>query len=114
MTQGDTMQRFIFLAVLTVLSSASHAQQLDGKLLMYPGGHNLNDMPASAIAAGVPLVLETGDTVATVDAWYQSNAKSCARSAQSGGVKYQCDGGSIMIYDHAGKTQVALVPSLFR
>jgi hypothetical protein len=108
------MQRFIFLALLTALSSASHAQQLDGKLLMYPGGHNLNDMPASAIAAGVPLVMETGDSVDTVDAWYMSNSKSCARSAQSGGVKYQCDGGSIMIYDHAGKTQVALVPSLFR
>jgi hypothetical protein len=106
--------RFIFLALLTALSSVSYAQQLDGKLLMYPGGHSLSDMPASAIAAGLPLVLETGDSVGTVDAWYMSKAKSCARSAQSGGVKYQCDGGSIMIYDHAGKTQVALVPSLFR
>jgi hypothetical protein len=108
------MQRLIFLVWLAMLSSASHAQQFDGKLLMYPGGHNLNDMPASAMAAGVPLVLETGDSVATVDAWYTANAKSCARSAQSGGVKYQCEGGSIMIYQHAGKTQVALVPSLFR
>ena len=108
------MRRFILLTLLTALSSVSHAQQLDGKLLMYPGGHNLNDMPASAIAAGVPLVMETGDSVGTVDAWYTSNAKSCARSAQSGGVKYQCDGGSIMIYEHAGKTQVALVPSMFR
>ena len=108
------MQRFIFLIILTALSSTSHAQQLDGKLLMYPGGHNLNDMPASALAAGAPLVLETGDSVDTVDAWYMSNSKSCTRSAQSGGVKYQCDGGSIMIYGHAGKTQVALVPSLFR
>jgi hypothetical protein len=41
--------RFIFLALLTALSSVSYAQQLDGKLLMYPGGHNLSDMPASAI-----------------------------------------------------------------
>lgn len=114
MTYGGIMQRFILLALLTTFWSASHAQQLDGQLLMYPGGHNLNDMPASAIAAGVPLVMETGDSVATVDAWYMSNSKSCARSAQSQGVKYQCDGGSIMIYSHAGKTQVALVPSLFR
>jgi hypothetical protein len=108
------MHRFNLLALLTALSSASLAQQLDGKLLMYPGGHNLNDMPASAVTAGVPLVLETGDSVDKVDAWYTANAKSCTRSAQSGGVKYQCDGGSIMIYDHAGKTQVALVPSFSR
>jgi hypothetical protein len=108
------MRRFMILAFLTAFSGASLAQQLDGKLLMYPGGRNLNDMPSSAIAAGVPLVLETGDSVSTVDAWYTVNAKACARSAQSGGVKYQCDGGSIMIYDHAGKTQVALVPSMFR
>jgi hypothetical protein len=108
------MRRLTVLALLTALSSAVHAQQLDGKLLMYPGGHNLNEMPASALTAGVPLVLETNDSVSTVDAWYLANAKSCTRLAQSGGVKYQCEGGSIMIYDHGGKTQVALVPPLFR
>jgi hypothetical protein len=111
--KGASMQRLTYLVLLTALSSAAYAQQMDGKLLMYPGGHALNEMPPSALAAGVPLVLETTDAVGTVDAWYLANAKSCARSAQSGAVKYQCGGGSIMIYDHAGKTQVALVPSMF-
>ena len=31
-------------------------------------GRNMNDMPASAIAARVPLVLETADSVPTIDA----------------------------------------------
>lgn len=94
-----------------LVCTTASAFQLDGKLPMYPNGHNMNDMPASAIAMGVPLVLETGDSVATVDAWYKSNApKSCGRTAQSGGVKYACPGGSIMIYAH-GTTQIAFVPA---
>jgi hypothetical protein len=93
------------------ICSAASAFQLDGKLPMYPNGHNMNDMPASAVAMGVPLVLKTSDSIATVDAWYASNApKPCVRSAQSGGVKYQCPGGSIMIYAKDA-TQIALVPS---
>jgi len=44
---------------------------------MYPGGHNMNEVPASAVAAGVPLVMETPDGVHQVDLWYAANAKSC-------------------------------------
>jgi hypothetical protein len=101
------------LSVGVLLASSAWAQDFDGKLPLYPGGHNLNDMPAAAVKTGVPLVAETGDSVDTVDGWYKSNAQGCTRSAQSGGVKYQCPGGSIMIYAKNGKTQVALVPSLF-
>lgn len=94
--------------------SAVPAAQMNGKLPMYPGGRNMNsDMPASAIAMGVPMVLETTDAVHVVDGWYNSHtAKSCARSAASGGVKYACPAGSIMIYPHGGKTQIAFVPAM--
>ncbi len=89
------------------------AVQSNGKLPMYPRGRNLNEMPASAVERGVPMVLETGDSVQTVDAWYKANApKSCARSTASQGVKYACPSGSIMIYAHAGKTQIAFVPTM--
>lgn len=72
----------------------------------------MNDMPTAAVAKGVPLVLETEDTVQTVDAWYNSNApKTCTRSAEAQGVKYACPGGNVMIYSK-GKTQVALIPSM--
>jgi hypothetical protein len=94
-------------------SAASGSVRMDGKLPMYPHARNLNDIPASAIEKGVPMVLETGDSVATVDAWYKSNAsKSCTRSTAAQGVKYACPGGSIMIYGHEGKTQIAFVPTL--
>jgi hypothetical protein len=87
--------------------------RMNGKLPMYPHARNLNDIPASAIEKGVPMVLETGDSVTTVDAWYKSNAsKSCTRSTASQGVKYACPAGSIMIYDHGGKTQIAFVPTI--
>jgi len=89
------------------------AQQFDGKLPMYPGARNLSDLPAAAVKAGVPMVTETSDSVDVVDGWYKSNAQACTRSAQSGGVKFQCAGGSIMIYLHEGKTQIAFVPSFF-
>lgn len=110
--------RMVLCALLTLAGgvlcgSAAWAQQFDGKLPMYPGGRNLSEMPAAAVKAGVPLVAETSDSVDVVDGWYKSNAQTCARSAQSGGVKYQCPGGSIMIYAHGGKTQIALVPSMF-
>ena len=101
------------LAAGALVGSAASAQQFDGKLPMYPGGRNLSDMPAAAVKAGVPLVAETSDSVDTVDAWYKSNAQACVRSTASGGVKFQCTGGSIMIYAHEGKTQIAFVPSLF-
>jgi hypothetical protein len=93
--------------------AAAPAARTNGKLPMYPRGRNLNDMPASAVAMGVPMVLETSDSVQTVDAWYKSNApRSCARSTASQGVKYACPSGSIMIYAHAGKTQIAFVPTM--
>jgi hypothetical protein len=85
----------------------------DGKLPIYPRGRNLNDMPASAVAQGVPMVLETGDSVATVDAWYKSHVPgSCARTTAAQGVKYACPAGSIVIYPHEGKTQIAFVPAM--
>ncbi len=87
--------------------------QSNGKLPIYPRGRNLNDMPASAVAQGVPMVLETDDSVATVDAWYKSHAPgSCARSTAAQGVKYACPAGSVMIYAHEGKTQIAFVPAM--
>jgi hypothetical protein len=94
-------------------ATASAAIRRDGKLPMYPRGRNLNDIPASAVEKGVPMVLETSDSVATVDAWYKSNAgKPCARSTADQGIKYACPGGSIMIYPHDGKTQIAFVPAI--
>jgi hypothetical protein len=93
--------------------AAASAAQMNGKLPMYPRGRNLNDMPASAVAMGVPMVLETGDSVRTVDAWYRSNApKACTRTTASHGIKYACPSGSIMIYPHGGKTQIAYVPAM--
>jgi hypothetical protein len=94
-------------------SRASGTVRMDGKLPMYPHARNLNDTPASAIERGVPMVLETGDSVATVDAWYKANAsRSCTRSTASQGVRFGCPGGSIMIYAHEGKTQIAFVPTI--
>ena len=87
---------------------------MDGTLPMYPNARQdaRESVPASAIAKGVPLVLLTGDSVSTVDAWYKANApKSCARRAAAQGVQYKCPGGSIQIYDHGG-TQIALVPAM--
>jgi hypothetical protein len=110
------MKRFNTIAMLTagaLACATAAAVQLDGTLPVYPRGHNMNDMPASAISAGVPMVIESDDAVHMVDLWYSSNApKACARSAQSGGVKYACPGGSIMIYEHGGKTQIAFVPAM--
>lgn len=107
------LTRIALLIASTLVCAAASAVQLDGKLPMYPRGHNENsDMPASAIAMGVPMVLETTDAVHLVDLWYTSNAKSCTQSAASGGVKYQCATGSIMIYAHAGNTQIAFVPAM--
>ena len=104
----------VSLATLGALAcSAAFAASMNGTLPMYPGGHNMNEMPASAVAMGVPMVLETSDPVPQVDAWYGANApKSCARSASSDAIKYACPGGSIMIYQRAGKTQIAFVPPM--
>ena len=94
-------------------AGAASTPKSNGKLPMYPRGRNLNDIPESAIAQGVPMVLETGDSVATVDVWYKSHVPgSCARSTAAQGVKYACPGGSVMIYAHAGRTQIAFVPTM--
>ncbi|HEY1435155.1 MAG TPA: hypothetical protein VGG65_07255 [Thermoanaerobaculia bacterium] len=92
-------------------ASASNAKS-DGGLPIYPRGRNLKDTPASAVAKGVPMVLETSDSVATVDDWYKSNTHGCTRTTASQGVKYACPTGSIMIYAHDGKTQIAFVPAM--
>jgi hypothetical protein len=103
--------RIALAASAIFVCTGASAFQLDGKLPIYPNGRDISDMPASAIAMGVPLVLETADSIPAVDRWYKSNApNTCARSAQSGGVKYQCPGGSIMIYAKDG-TQIAFVPA---
>ncbi|MEO8924925.1 MAG: hypothetical protein ABI330_19225 [Caldimonas sp.] len=105
--------RIAMAVVGALVCATASAVEYDGKLPMYPRGHNMNDMPASAIAMGVPMVLETADPVHLVDLWYTSNAKSCTRSAASGGIKYQCPTGSIMIYAHGENTQIAFVPAMF-
>jgi hypothetical protein len=106
------MRGLIFASILAAgwLGQAASAADFNGKLPMYPNGHYMDNTPAGAVAMGVPLVLETDDTVTSVDNWYQANApKSCVRTSAAHGIKYQCEGGSIMIYAK-GKTQVALVP----
>jgi hypothetical protein len=106
----------VALAALTMETPAPAAPafQMDGSLPMYPHAKldpKETGMPANAIAQGVPLVLETTDSVHTVDVWYTANApKSCTRNAQSAGVQYKCPGGSIQIYNHEG-TQIALIPA---
>lgn len=87
--------------------------QLNGQLPMYPNAKQdpRENVPVSALARGVPLVILTGDSVHTVDTWYASHVpKACARQQASGGVKYACPTGSIMIYTH-GQTQIAFVPA---
>ncbi len=105
--------RFGLLVVGLLAGTSALATQMNGQMPLYPRGHNMNDMPASVIATGAPMVLETTDAVHLVDLWFTSNAsKSCARSEASGSVKYACPGGSIMIYAHGGKTQIAYVPAM--
>ena len=102
------------LVTLTAFACTTvFAASMNGTLPMYPAGHNMNNMPASAVAMGVPMVLETSDSPQKVDAWYGANApKACARTTATDGIKYACPGGSIMIYSHDGKTQIALVPAM--
>jgi hypothetical protein len=92
------------------------AAQYDGQLLLYPRGHvaaGIGDMPAGALAQGVPYQQTTSDSVHVVDLWYESNApKSCARIAAPGtpAVQYKCPGGSIVIQVHGG-TLISYVPA---
>ena len=119
---GGMILKYILMAaafstVITVAAPVLASNyQLDGQLPMYPNG-KLDPKEASltpaAIAHGVPLVQLTPDSVSTVDAWYKSHLpKACSRQEASGGVKFACPGGSIMVYAHDGKTQIAFVPPL--
>ena len=100
-------------AAATLGCTSALAIQTSGQLPLHPRCHNMNDMPASAIAMGVPMVLETTDAVHLADLWFPSNApKSCARAEASGNVEYVCADGSIMIHPHGGKTQVTCVPAM--
>jgi hypothetical protein len=96
-----------------VLGFSSSAAQMNGQLPMYPNGHNMNsEVPAPPAGMAIPMVLETDDSVPTVDAWYASHTpKSCVRTAASEGIKYACSSGSIMIYKQA-RTQIAFVPAM--
>ena len=106
-------------AALTLagLVGPAFAAQYDGQLLLYPRGHvaaGIGDMPAAALAQGVPYQQTTSDSVHLVDLWYKSNApKSCTRIAASGtpAVQYKCPGGSIVIQDHGG-TIISFVPAM--
>jgi hypothetical protein len=105
------------LAALLIAPPAFAADvQMDGKLPMYPHGKldpKEASLTADAIARGVPLVLLTADSVATVDGWYAAHvAKACTRQTANGGVKFACPDGSIMVYAHDGQTQVALIPPI--
>src|ERR1700689_5293751 len=95
-------------AFLTAAPSLAAGVQLDGRLPMYPNGKldpKESSLTPAAIAHGVPLVLLTADSVRVVDGWYGSHVpKACTRQEASGGLKYACPGGSIMIYAHAGQT----------
>jgi hypothetical protein len=99
------------------LPVAAGAVQMNGQLPMYPHATldpKESSLTPAAIAHGVPLVLLSSDSVRTVDQWYASHAPSgCKRQAASGGVKYACPTGSIMIYSHGG-TQIAFVPAFPR
>lgn len=96
-----------------LIATGAVAATKNGTLPLYPNGHNMNrGMPDAPGGMGVPMVLETADPVSKVDAWYASNApKSCVRTAASGGIKYACPRGSIVIYNK-GTTQIAFVPAM--
>jgi hypothetical protein len=120
-TDGMMMKTSLFSAAMVVCALAALPafaadHQLDGQLPMYPNGKldaKESSLTPAAIAAGVPLVLLTNDSVSTVEAWYASRvAKACTRQTASGGIKFSCPGGSIMVYSHSGSTQVALIPPM--
>ncbi len=117
MTIIKTLLSAAALAALLIAPPAFAADyQTDGKLPMYPHGKldpKESSLTADAIAHGVPLVLLTADSVATVDGWYGAHvSKACTRQTANGGVKFACPDGSIMVYAHDGQTQVALIPPI--
>lgn len=99
------------IGIVVLLMCFAPTAQSGSLLPEYPHARNMNaDMPPGL---PVPKVLETDDAVPKVDSWYGVNAsKSCVRTVASQGVKYACPSGSIMIYAHGGKTQIAFVPKM--
>lgn len=99
--------------IATIVLAAATA--MDGSLPLYPHGSpapGMPDVPANALAQGVPYQQTTSDSVATVDQWYKANApKSCSRMSAQGAVKYSCPGGSIVIQSHGG-TIISFVPGM--
>jgi hypothetical protein len=114
-------RRYITTLALAAVFGASSVPALaadhDGTLPLYPHGqaaHGIGDMPAAALAGGVPYQQTTTDSVDTVDAWYKTHApKTCSRKAERGAVQYRCPGGSIVIQPH-GETLISFVPAMPR
>jgi hypothetical protein len=116
------MNRYLLTAATSValalplIAAPALAVDHDGGLPLYPRGHvaqGMGDMPASALAAGVPYQQTTTDSIHLVDLWFKSNApKACSRVTVSGNpaVQYKCPGGSIVIQDHGG-TLISYVPA---
>ena len=114
------MKKYTAIAAISAMASMligqpAFAAERDGSLPLYPHGtpaHGTESIPQSALAQGVPYQQTTPDSVATVDGWYRTNAsKECARTAASGGVRYACPGGYIVIQDHGG-TIISFVPAM--
>ncbi len=109
-----TAAALIGIAALTSSLPAVAADH-DGQLPLYPQGKpaaGMSDLPSNALAQGVPYQQSTTDSVQTVDQWYKANApKSCTRMAASGGVRYSCPGGYIVIQTHGG-TLISFVPAM--
>jgi hypothetical protein len=101
---------------LSLVALPALAVQHDGQLPLYPRGHaapGIGDMPANALAQGVPYQQTTTDSVHLVDLWFHSNAPAaCTRVSASGtpAVQYKCPGGSIVIQTHGG-TLISYVPA---
>lgn len=99
---------------LILLTTPAPAAQHDGQLPTYPRGtpaHGMESIPANALAQGVPYQQTTADSVHLVELWYKSNAPTaCSRMEASGGVRYKCPGGSIVIQQH-GDTLISYVPA---
>lgn len=103
-----------FAVIAATMPLSALAGERDGQLPLYPHGTpapGMGDIPANALAAGVPYQQTTTDSIPTVDAWYRTNAsKGCSRIQGSGAVQYKCPGGSIVIQTH-GTTLISFVPA---
>jgi hypothetical protein len=96
--------------IATIVLAATIA--MDGSLPLYPNGAAAPGMnvPASALAHGVPYQQTTSDSVAVVDQWYKAHLpSSCSRMSAQGAVKYTCSGWAIVIQSHGG-TIISFVP----